>query len=537
MKKIIFIISVLLLTIIAVTWLYFKNLSTSENSSENVFKVIPADASLIFEYKNENSFYDIFKDFSLFEDVLGKNQIAQLTVLKRFFVDDANFSKRLSGTNLFFSIHKTNKNETEVLIVAPFIIKQNTEEFIGKIKSKYKIISDNDTQQPIYQLAFSNQSQFYFMLHQSLLIGSFNKDLVSHSKNQITAGKDSAEFKIDFKSPRNKNSIANLYINFSKLPALLNNFTDKKNPEETFGLKNIEAFASLNINYKSDAFMFSGITTVNTKAINYFNLFLDQQPGNNSLKDILVDDAASYNFFYVSNWNKFKNGLNLLFEQRKETQKMKAQLKNIDLRHSIHIEKELMPILGNEFGVMELASGDKIGLLKTKNTNRLSFLLSTISTENDEEIRHFDDSNLLYYYLGDPFKYFARPYYAIIENHLVVANNVSALRRFLADYRNQKFLDRTDNNINFQQYLSNEGNVFYFIHNSNAKGIIKSFLSQPAFNNFKSDDFDWKNVYGLSIQFSANKDKFFTNFYMNKIPKQQNNITTVDSLFIDSLTR
>ena len=216
---------------------------------------------------------------------------------------------------------------------------------------------------------------------------------------------------------------------------------------------------------------------------------------------------------------------------------MKAQLKNIDLSHSINIEKELMPILGNEFGVMQLASGDKIGLLKTKNTNRLSFLLSTISTENDEEIRHFDDSNLLYYYLGDPFKYFARPYYAIIENHLVVANNVSALRRFLADYRNQKFLDRTDNNINFQQYLSNEGNVFYFIHNSNAKGIIKSFLSQPAYNNFKSDDFDWKNVYGLSIQFSADKDKFFTNFYMNKIPKQQNNIPTVDSLFIDSLTR
>lgn len=95
MKKIIFIISVLFLSIIAVTWLYFKNLSTSENSSENVFKVIPADASLIFEYKNENFFYDIFKDFSLFEDVLGKNQIAQLTVLKRFFVDETGFSKKV----------------------------------------------------------------------------------------------------------------------------------------------------------------------------------------------------------------------------------------------------------------------------------------------------------------------------------------------------------------------------------------------------------------------------------------------------------
>lgn len=537
MKKIVFLISVLLLSIIAVTWLYFKNLSTSENSSESVFKVIPTDASLIFEYKNEDSFYDIFNDFSLFKDVLGKKQLAQLAILKKIFVDDAGFSNGFVGTNLFFSIHKTTKNESEILIVAPLINKQNTDDLIKTIKSKFKLVYQEETKEPIYELALSNLTTFFFITHQSLLIGSFDRELVNAAKKQIELKKDSSEFKIDFKSPRNKNSIANLYINFSKLPDLLNNFTDRKNPEETFGLKSVDAFASLNINYKSDAFMFSGVTTVNTNEINYFNLFLDQQPGNNTLKDILAFDAASYNFYYVSDWNKFKKGLNILFEKRIESQKMKAQLNNIDQRHSINIEKEFIPVLGNEFGVMQLASGDKIGLVKTKNTNRLSFLLSTISTENDEEIRRFDDSYLLYYYLGDPFKYFVRPYYTIIDNHLVVANNTTALRRFLSNYREQNFLDRTDKNINFQQYLSNQGNVFYFIHNSNAKGIIKSFLSTPALTNFINDDFDWKNVYGLALQFSADKDKFFTNLYMNKIPKQQDILPTIDSLFIDSLTQ
>jgi hypothetical protein len=537
MKKIIFTISILLLSVIAVTWLYFKNLSTSENSSESVFKVIPTDASLIFEYKNEDSFYDIFKNFSLFRDVLGKHQIEQLGALKKVFIDDASFTDGFNSANLFFSIHKTKKNEAEVLIIAPFINNQNIEKFVHKIKIKYKLTSENDAKPPIYQMLFSNQSKFYFMLHQSLLVGSFDRDLVISSKKQIESGMDSATFKIDFKSLRNKNSIANLYINFSKLPDFLNNFTNKKNPEQTLGLKSVTAFASLNINYKSDAFMFSGITAVDTKATNYFNLFLNQQPGKNTLKNVLAFDAASYNFFYVSDWKKFKKDLNQLFEIRKETQKMKAQLKNIDQRHSINIERELIPILGNEFGVMQLASGDKIGLLKTKNTNRLSFLLSTISTENDEEIRHFDDSFLLYYYLGDPFKYFTRPYYAIIENHLVVANNVLALRRFLDNYRNMKFLDRTEKNINFQQYLSNEGNIFYFIHNSNAKGVIKSFLSPSALKNFKSDNFDWNNIYGLSIQFSADKDKFYTNLYMNKISEELDFSPRVDSLFIDSLTQ
>lgn len=539
MKKIIVTISVLVLSIIAVTWLYFKNLNTPENSNENVFKVIPTDASLIFEYKNEDSFYDIFKDFSLFKDVLGKTQLAQLETLKKLFVDDAAFSKVFNGTNLFFSLHKTKKNESEILIVAPLLNNQiqNTDEFIAKIKLKYKLVDEIDAKQPVFQLELNPQTKFYFIIHQNLLIGSFDQDLVNNSKKEILSGKDSTAFKIDFKNPRNKNAIANLYINFANLPDLLNNFTNRKNPEETFGLKSMDAYASLNINYKSDAFMFNGITAVNTKAINYFNLFLAQQPGKNTLKDILVTDAASYNFFYVSDWDKFENGLNVLFEQRKETQKKKTQLKSIDQRHSVNIEKELMPVLGNEFGMVQLASGDRIGLVKTKNTNRLSFILSTISTESDAEIRHFDDSSLLYYYFGDPFKYFNRPYYAIIENHLVVANNITALRRFLSDYKNQNFLDRSDKNINFQQYLPNQGNVFYFIHNSNAKAIIKSFLSVQAFNNFKSNNFDWKSIYALSIQFSADKDKFYTNLYMSKTPYENALLPTIDTLITDSITR
>ncbi|MBU0695172.1 MAG: hypothetical protein KKE39_01410, partial [Bacteroidetes bacterium] len=86
MKKIIVIISLLFLGIIAVTWLYFKSMSGVEGSKESVFKVIPDNASLVFEYKNENSFYDIFKDFGLFKDVLGNQSIDHLGALKRIFV-------------------------------------------------------------------------------------------------------------------------------------------------------------------------------------------------------------------------------------------------------------------------------------------------------------------------------------------------------------------------------------------------------------------------------------------------------------------
>lgn len=539
MKKIIIIISVLILGIVAVTWLYFKNLSATEHSNESVFKVIPNDAAIVFEYKNEDSFYDIFNDFSLFGDLLGRNNLEHLNALKQVFVDDANISPSFKKSNLFFSLHQNQRNNAEILIVAPFSKEAGSdpEEIIASLKTKFRLISDADANQPLYQLSFNNKSTFYFIIYQSLMIGSFEKTLVNHSKELILSGKENNSFKIDFKSPRNKNSIANLYLNISKIPDLLNNFSDRKNPSETFALKYVDAFASLNINYQSSAFMFSGVTKVNEKANNYFNLFLNQESGNNTLKNILPFDAATYSFFYVSDYKKFKQGLNKLFVFRKESEKLKKQLDNITQRHSINIDKELMPVMGNEFGVMQLASGDKIGVVKTTNTIRLSFLLSTISSEAVENIRRFDDSYLLYSYLGDPFKSFQRPYYIIIENHLIVANNTIALRNFQKNYTNQNLLSRSDKNIDFQQYLSNQGNIFYFIHNSNAKAIVKSFLSGKAHENFKSDDFDWKNIYGLSIQFSADKDKFFTNLYLSKIPEPQNLLPSVDSVLVDSLVQ
>ncbi len=537
MKRIIVIISVLILGIAAVSWLYFKNLSATEYSSEKIFSVIPEDASLVFEYKNENYFYNIFKDFALFRDVLGDNSLEHLNALKLIFVDDAALSPSFLKSDIFFSLHQTDHNKADILIVAPFANDAELTEadFIAILRSKYKLNKDADVNNPTYEIGFNNKSNFHFIINHAKLIGSFDESLVKRSKELIQSGKENKNFLVDYKNQRNKNSIANLYINFSKLPGFLNNFSDKKNPSETFALKSIDATASLNINYQSDAFMFSGLTSVNQKATNYFNLFLSQQPGASTLKNILPYDVASYSFYYVSDFKKFKSGLNQLFQRRKESQKLKMQLDNITKKHSINIEKELLPVLGSEFGVIRLASGDKIGIVKTNNMNRLSFLLSTISSESADNIRHFDDSYLLYYFLGDPFKFFQRPYYVLVENHLLVANNITALKQFLKTYNDQNFLNRTDKNIVFQQYLSNQGNIFYFIHNSNAKAIIKSFLSGSSYRRFKSEDYNWHHIYGLAIQFSSDKDKFFTNLYMSKIPEKQNSLPSVDSLMRDSL--
>jgi len=531
MRKIIVIISLLFAGIIAVTWLYFKNLNEVTDSSEKIFMMIPQDASLIFEYKNEDSFYNLFKDFDLFKELLGTEHDDHLKALKQVFVEDFSPNTSSKESSVFFSIHAAKKNETSLLMVAA-LTKENKNEsdLIEHLKSKYKITSSKSDQTAIYQIEFSNKSKFQFFFYKEVLVGSFDADLLQKSI-QLTANKViERDLRIDFKSPRLKKSLANLYINFNKVPDFLNNFSGRKNPQETFYLKNIKATATLNLNYQNNAFMFSGITIPAVEAQNYFNLFLTQQPGKSTLIDIIPYDVSNYTFYYLSDYQKFNTDLRNLHIYQKEWDKLEKQLKYITAKHAINLDKELIPVLGKEFGSFQLASGDRLGIVKASNTNRLGFLLSTISSPVSENIRHFDDSYLMQTYFGDALKEFKRPYYAIIENHLIVTNNTTALSRFLNNYSKQNFLNRTDKNLNFQQYLSNQGNIFYFIHNGNSKAVIRSFLSNQAYKRYRGKNFNWTDIYGFAIQFSADKNKYFTNLYMNKMPKEENLLPSIDSL-------
>ncbi|ADY52312.1 hypothetical protein Pedsa_1755 [Pseudopedobacter saltans DSM 12145] len=533
MKRIIIIISVLVILVFGITVFYFKNLSASENASEKVFQVIPDNASLVFEYKNETSFYDIFKDFTLFSDILGKESTGHLHALKSVFIDNDAVAYALKQNELFFSLHATSPNEADFLVITPINEKQikNSLQLIELIKSKYVIEQEGN----LYYLSFNNNAKFYFTFTNNLALGSFNEKLLKEVSEQKTEKTSNFSLlKDNVSSQRNKNSIANLYINFSNFGKLLNNFSDKKNPIETASLKNFSAISSLNINYQNNAFMFSGTTELKNNRKEYAALFLNQSPGKNTLAEILPYDAASYIFYYVSDFEKFKSELNQLISARKETDKKNTQIQTVSQKNSINLDRELYPAIGNEFGLIQLASRDKIGIIKSNKTNRLSFILSTISSSTGEtNIRKFNDSDLLYYYLGDPFKEFRRPFYTVIENHVIIANNIITLKRFLQNYESQNFLSRTDKNIYFQQYLSNQGNIFYFIHNGNSKGNIRAFLSRSSYRKMNGENFDWKNIYGLSIQFSADKNKFFTNLYMSKMPKAVEN--NVESPALDSL--
>src|SRR4051812_12286499 len=99
MKRLIITTVILLIAAISVTVLYFKNLHPQGQRTSEVMQTIPANAALVFEFNNENGFYDIFKDNQLFHAVIGKQTLSDLDTLRQQLLLNPALQQYFNGQN------------------------------------------------------------------------------------------------------------------------------------------------------------------------------------------------------------------------------------------------------------------------------------------------------------------------------------------------------------------------------------------------------------------------------------------------------
>ena len=92
MRRPIILSVILFIAIVCLAVLYFRNLSTPGSRTAAVLNSIPNNAALIFEFKNEDSFYEIYNGNKLFASVVGEKQLSDLKLLR----SEAKFTTCLS---------------------------------------------------------------------------------------------------------------------------------------------------------------------------------------------------------------------------------------------------------------------------------------------------------------------------------------------------------------------------------------------------------------------------------------------------------
>jgi len=516
MKRQIIATVLLFIATVAITVVYFKNLNPPGSNTSRVMAAIPDDAALIFQFTNEKSFYDIFNGNTLLESVTGKEKIADIDTVRDQLLANPLLTKYFKGQSLFISVHPIKNKDFDLLLTmsANKGFNDGLMDQLSAQKSSGLIINPLHIRGAKgYSIYFNSIKKRFYVVDkgEGVFSASFSQDLAEESAQN--------KFKVDkqdfvlLSEQQNNNSLANLYVNYGQLTPLLDQlFANNTDIFRSFKL--LEAKAVLSMNYKSDALMFSGISTLEKSNITYLNLFTGQEPVANHLKDIFPASTAYSTNFAVSDPLKFGADLYQYHVKAGIQQEQDQLFDKIKSEAGINLRTEFNNLLGNEFAIVTTRYEEKYAIISIKDGSKLLPFMLNISNMVTDHIGQFNYSKLPFFLLGDAFGVLKKPYFMIVDNYLILATSEKELNSYSDTYLNRKFLSKIDQYNQFYDLLSEKSNVAFFINFKNSQSILKRDMDPEQYKSFESNTPGWKSFYAASYQLSAADKNFYTNFCM-----------------------
>ncbi|HCN84728.1 MAG TPA: hypothetical protein DIT07_14085, partial [Sphingobacteriaceae bacterium] len=334
MRKIIILTSFLLLSTILIAVLYFSNLGVGTRSNEKILQYIPQETALIFEFKNDKSFYEIFKDYELFNIILGKQRIAEIAQLQTSLFKQPQLSDATNSQTVFLSVYPDKADSVDLLWTMTSdnqISPDRIYELLGMPSTDLKTEKISLSGEDVLKVNIKSLNKpFYLFINKTFISGSFSKNLIQRFLDK-NSPKIKKEFiaEINTFSQKNDNSPFNIFINHSSSFSFLEKFLRNKAGGNFLLLNQLGGSSILNMNFKSDAFMFNGISKPDPKTDNYLNLFLYQKPVVTAIKKIFPENTSNFIAFGISDFARFHSNLLQLFQRREELTQLTAQMERI----------------------------------------------------------------------------------------------------------------------------------------------------------------------------------------------------------------
>lgn len=516
MKRLIIATILLMTATVFITVVYFKNLNNPTQHTSQVLRIIPNNASLIFEFNNEKGFYDIFTDNKLFTNLIGEDKMAELAALKKLLLQNRLIEPYVNGQNLYISLHPQQGNTIDFLLTIPMLKGFEPQLFdaISKQKKNGLVLNTFNTAGEQGYIIYLNdlKKRFYlFAKDENALMGSFSKDLVEAcAKYDYKKEKQAFVLLSDRQS---SNSLANLYVNYQALSPLFEQLFISKNTDIFKSFRQLPAFGALSLNYKRGALMFNGTTQPQNNSENsYLGLFLYQQPVAYRLKSIFPSTTAYYTSFAVSDPVKFETDLSDWQLKSDLKGEASALTKKIKTETGVDPQKEFAQLLNNEFAFVTTRYQEKIAIIQVNDGSKMRMMMVNLSKMNNDDIGQLNYEKLPQLLLGNAFTVFKKPYFKVIDNYLILTNTMSELASYDDSYNNHKFLNKTEGYDQFDALLAERGNVSFFVQFKNAQPLLKQNLKPEFYNHFESLNPGWKNFYGAAWQFTSSDKNYYTNF-------------------------
>lgn len=515
MRKLFAMLIVLVVATVAMAYLYFSKINEKEQANDIALHVATAQTALVFNYTSSKDFYNLMQDQDLFNAFLDSTSVAKSRAIFTTFVSNSRVLNQLDNQNIYISI-VPDSGKLALLLCTQLIADADGRALMKLISTGVKSTTLKDG---LVKISDEGTDIFVGQKGQLIVLSSSMSMVLASLKAPEKRSNTNFENFIKEANRRQDNSLMTLFVNYSRLPDLMNQL--RQRPEKQWAsLKKMEGFGELNYNFSKGKLIFHGRTIVNSGP-SYYNLFANMEPQNFTISNILPASTANYTMYGVNSYPTFSKAMTSTSTDAKRA-KTQDIFKLVKEKYLLDLPEIMTANFKNQFMTFQLSSGERIGAVALINGERFNHLMSDLGTFYSPDIVVWKEKGILYQMFGEPFQDFEQPYITIKNNYLIFANNAATIQSYLNMYANEPLLMNNADYIAFRNEFPSEGNISVFINLKKSRNLfqrnLKRTYSRQLTDNEKLGSFN-----SFSFQLAGDKGKFQANLLLSKPEAMLNN--------------
>ncbi len=536
-------ITLLILVAVAATFFYLKN---ERNKGGNPVIAIPADVTMLITYNSSSGNLIQLLKSDLWPVVKTAPLFAKLEKQLNFFdttsVNNKSLADFLSGQPLFITGHVTGAGKFDFLFLKSldngFSEKKADDLLKSLSKSETDFVKRNYDGNSIREIILADGKIFSYVTSRGIFIASFTPFLVEDALRQMKLGKPviTNTYLLNELRAEGKTS---LFINFRNLPLLTGIFLNSGSSPRSHVFKNYGDWAMAAVDPQQQALKFSGYLTVNDSG-QFINCFNKQQPVAKELLNILPRKTAAINYIGTSDFKSYYSHLSNHYFTAGQKEKKQELLQSVSTGYKLNLESKMLEWIGNEYALVitEPAgsnyNNNSFAIFKTQNIAQAKKSLHAISkiidkknntitkeeSYNGHAIGFIRLNGVIPALFGETFSAVNKMYYTDIQNYIVIANQASALRTFIDEYKSGLLLHKTEFFKEAMKNYPGEANHFFFVRPPLASQIFKSMANAEwkKYSDQYKDIFSGISSIGFQVTAGDTMMKMTSvlNFFRNK---------------------
>ena len=503
----------LIAVIIVISFRSYNNVKSSQNEP---ISVIPVNSSIIFKlnkadrldyYLNKNTIWSKIKNILPIkkidnfiketENFISINNIKPSTIYITITSDGASnigylLSTELSQLNIekISDIFKLNSNDIKTFDYDNFKI--------------YRHESDTSTN--------------YLSLINNILCYSSSKtiieDAIKSHNSDFNLLKDDKIIKL-FKTS-NSNNHLNVFYNINNLLSLSNNVLKVKNKNLQFG-----HWVASDLTISDNLILLSGLSDLDKTINNYTDLFTNQKQQKINVTKIIPSNTTYLKAISFSNIRNFNKNSKSLLEKMNEIWSNEKHQNNILNEYNFNYP-EFIKQIEKEAGIFscDISNNNSYMYFKANESIHAYSLMQTLIDNNKStkylnyNINYINDPNLPSTIFPFPSLKKDIKFFTVIENYFFFCDNIASLEYLIENYVSKNTLFESKSFNNFNNVISSETNIFYYLNTKIILENINSYFKNILINKNQIDSLE--KLTSVSFQVSNNNSSLFASIILSK---------------------